>query len=327
MARPDYSRCADHEVVPRWCVSLSKERAARAAREFPVLLDALEDGRLHLSAVVMLARYLTAANVAELVAAATRRTKAQIEVLLAQRFPRPDVATSIRVLPAAGATAQLSPGTVGVPGPASVAALPDAGHGTTPACTDPLQLSPGTVVASPPAQPNVPVVPPSPPSRVTPLAPERYELRMTLDQETRDLLREAQDLLSHVIPNREAPEVLKRVLQDWVTAQRRRKFGLTDKPRAGKGAAKGRHIPAAVMRRVIARDGGKCTFVGTNGHLCGSRERLQFDHIRPVAKGGTTTVANLRLRCHAHNQLEADRAFGAGFMREKREAAGTAGHP
>jgi hypothetical protein len=29
----------------------------------------------------------------------------------------------------------------------------------------------------------------------------------------------------------------------------------------------------------------------------------------------------VRLRCPAHNQLEADRTYGAGFMRGKREAA------
>jgi hypothetical protein len=34
-----------------------------------------------------------------------------------------------------------------------------------------------------------------------------------------------------------------------------------------------------------------------------------------------TTIANLRLRCRAHNQLEAERIFGAGFMEEKRRAA------
>jgi hypothetical protein len=40
-----------------------------------------------------------------------------------------------------------------------------------------------------------------------------------------------------------------------------------------------------------------------------------------VARGGTSTPENLRLRCPAHNQHEADRAFGAGFMHERRERA------
>src|SRR6185436_11209599 len=44
----------------------------------------------------------------------------------------------------------------------------------------------------------------------------------------------------------------------------------------------------------------------------------------PVARGGKATIGNLRLRCHAHNQYEAERTFGAGFMKQKREAARSA---
>jgi hypothetical protein len=43
--------------------------------------------------------------------------------------------------------------------------------------------------------------------------------------------------------------------------------------------------------------------------------------VLPAARGGQATVANLRLRCRAHNQFEAERTYGVGFMREKREAA------
>jgi len=48
---------------------------------------------------------------------------------------------------------------------------------------------------------------------------------------------------------------------------------------------------------------------------------VQFDHIDPYAKGGEATVGRIRLLCRAHNQYEAERAFGAEFMRHKREAA------
>src|SRR5262245_25223767 len=65
--------------------------AARAARDFPALFDAVAQGRLHLSAVVLLAAHLTAENVAGLMAAATHKSKAEIEHLLAERFPRTDV--------------------------------------------------------------------------------------------------------------------------------------------------------------------------------------------------------------------------------------------
>jgi len=39
----------------------------------------------------------------------------------------------------------------------------------------------------------------------------------------------------------------------------------------------------------------------------------------PDARGGEATAANLRLRCRAHNQYEAERAFGESFMLGERE--------
>ena len=48
---------------------------------------------------------------------------------------------------------------------------------------------------------------------------------------------------------------------------------------------------------------------------------MQFDHILEVARGGTSTVANVRLLCHAHNQNAAEQPFGAGFMEIKRRAS------
>jgi len=87
-----------------WCVGelhLSRDaayrrlRAAGAARKFPALLPAIVDGRLHLSAIVLLAPCLTAANVDDLIAAATHKDREDIETLLAQRFPSPDVPTEL----------------------------------------------------------------------------------------------------------------------------------------------------------------------------------------------------------------------------------------
>jgi len=48
---------------------------------------------------------------------------------------------------------------------------------------------------------------------------------------------------------------------------------------------------------------------------------VEFDHVQPVASGGTATLDNVRLLCRAHNQFAAECAFGAGFMEEKRMAA------
>src|SRR6267378_683345 len=61
--------------------------AARAAREFPAIFECLAEGRLHLTGVGLLAPHLTAGNAADLLTAAAHRTKAEIEELIARRFP------------------------------------------------------------------------------------------------------------------------------------------------------------------------------------------------------------------------------------------------
>jgi hypothetical protein len=74
--------------------------AARTARRFPVILEMLAGGRLHLSAVCLLAPHLTEENHPSLLEAAVHRSKRRVELLMAERFPRPDVPQSIRKLPA-----------------------------------------------------------------------------------------------------------------------------------------------------------------------------------------------------------------------------------
>ena len=85
-----YSYCV-HELKLSEEAAFKRIHAARAARRFPAIFGAVADGRLHLSAVVMLALHLTPENGAELLTAATHRSKAEIEKLLAERSPRPDL--------------------------------------------------------------------------------------------------------------------------------------------------------------------------------------------------------------------------------------------
>jgi hypothetical protein len=79
--------------------------AARAAREHPMLLTMLGDGRLHLSGIAKLAPHLTAANRDVLLERATHKSKRQIEVLVADLAPRPDVPALIRKLSDRGPSA------------------------------------------------------------------------------------------------------------------------------------------------------------------------------------------------------------------------------
>jgi hypothetical protein len=81
-------------------VAFKRIRAARAARRFPRIFSAIADGRLHVSGVVLLAPHLTDDNADELLAAAEHKSKAELEILLARRCPRPDVPTQLEPAPA-----------------------------------------------------------------------------------------------------------------------------------------------------------------------------------------------------------------------------------
>ena len=68
--------------------------------------------------------------------------------------------------------------------------------------------------------------------------------------------------------------------------------------------SRSRYIPVAVKREVWRRDQGCCSYVDPHsGRRCGSRYRLEIDHIVPFALGGPAELSNLRIRCGAHHRL------------------------
>ena len=303
-------------------------RAARRARRFPAIFDAVADGRLHLSAVVMLAPHLTRANARELLISAVYKTRAELEKLLAERFPRPDLPTRVLPFGPAAKCAEVAPGPVADVS-ASVSACGPSECVTLPPTALRPEVAPGPVAGmhAPAARSSEvapgPPVPVAPRAKVAPLAPERFALQVTIDQETHDLLRRAQELLGHTVPSGDVAEVLKRALQSLVHELEKKKFARAEHPmpRPHADASTGRHIPASVRRSVVQRDGGRCAFVSSNGKRCESRGRLEFDHVTPVARGGQTMAENVRLLCRDHNQYEAERVFGRGFILEKRQEA------
>jgi hypothetical protein len=74
--------------------------AARKARRFPVILDRLASGSLHLTAVGLLGPHLTVANYVEVLNAANHKSKREVEQIVARLRPQPDVPAVIRKLPA-----------------------------------------------------------------------------------------------------------------------------------------------------------------------------------------------------------------------------------
>jgi HNH endonuclease len=59
-------------------------------------------------------------------------------------------------------------------------------------------------------------------------------------------------------------------------------------------------LPERVRHEVWRRDSGACVD-------CGSRARLEFDHIIPVSRGGSSTARNVELRCEPCNRRKGAR--------------------
>jgi len=249
----------------RFCVGrlgLSEEEAfyriaaSRVAERFPVVLEWLRDGRLTLTAIALLRKHLTEANHLSMLEAAEGRSKREIQALVARLAPRPDVPVSIRRL--------APPRTVGVsleatPDP-PIAPAPIFDAVQTPGPAAPaLPLSQDDCVVSAPAGPaalavsrgegdarRAPAialrspVPSPPPAVMTPLAPGRYSLRLTISEETHAKLRRAQDLLAHAVPPGDTAAVLDRALTLLVAQLERQKYAaLRERPK----------VPASPMAR------------------------------------------------------------------------------
>lgn len=320
-------------------IAYKRVRVARVARRFPFVFDAIADGRLNLGGVTLLARHLTRSNGRELLAAAMNRSRAEILDLLARRFPmRGPLAIPASASPGTPADSPAGPmaseqSSAGPPAESVAGEMANSGRNSQQNAHAPGPVDFAGVFAAqaPNSLPELQV-------RVRPVAPGRFELVAILDQQTHDQLMGSKELLGHAIPSGALVEVLRRAIALQHEHLRKRRCGATDRPRtrvdgatdrpgattnttASHPTANPRRVPRAVCGAVWKRDGDRCTFVSIDGHRCEERERLELDHIVPVARGGPSTVENLRLLCHAHNQHAAEREFGSERMRARREVA------
>lgn len=252
--------------------------AARAARQFPVILEMIAEGALTLTSVALLRPHLTRENHKLLLDSARYKSKREVEHQVACLSPRADEPAIVRKFPA--------------PTPTPLMLLVEA---------DDKRVD--TV-----ATPRRPIV--------APLASDRYLLKISVSAATHARLRRAQDLMRHTIANGDPAVIIDQALALLVEQLERTKFARSTRPRecTDRGSARSRRVPRAIKRQVWGRDEGRCAFIGTNGR-CVETGFLEFHHIRPFADGGQTTAENLQLRCRAHNQHEAALYFGPELSR------------
>ena len=262
---------------------------ARAARAYPLLLERIREGALHLAGAKLLAPQLTPENHVKLLHVAAHKTKRAIEELLADRAPKPDVPARVRQLPEIR--------------PALAARLP-------------IEIQEPPLEATSFEAPTRTPVPRPPSPAPSPLGAKRFKIQFTGDQALRDKLREAQSLLRHQIPDGDLAKIFDRALSKLIENARRKKFAHTSSPRTRSttSGTASRHIPAGVKRAVVARDGGRCVFVASNGRRCGSRDFLEFHHRDPWAKSKRHSTDRIELRCRGHNHYAALQEYGAEHM-------------
>ncbi len=314
-----------------WSASSAYKRiqAARACRRFPELLPAIAAGDLNLSSVCALAPVLTAENLSRVLFEAARlpreELKVYVEDLRAEQAPEPGPERPVTPF-------QLTLG-------AAIAS--ESWRSSERTSIDPRWIPP--------------------PAPVERRAPELTSLNVKVDASFHALFTRVRALCAHGPAGRDPARVLRRGLEMLLEVEEKRRFGAPRKVKrraqvsspaeppvpaaveavppnetktvvddvviAESGprvSCKREHVPAAVRREVYDRDDGCCTFVGDDGHVCGSRFAVQLHHRIAWAHGGVNTADNLTLHCGPHNRLVARRE-GLG-RRDTGRSAG-ASHP
>jgi hypothetical protein len=267
-------------------------QAARAVRRFPEILDLLADGTINMTTIRLLGPHLTKENWRSLMAEAAGQGTRLVKKIVARIAPKPEVATTIRKLPAPSVAMLTEP--TAPPGPLGIGE----------------SASAASMIVAPAVLPGV-AQPESHRPVLEPLAPERYRLQMTMDEQVHDDLRWLQDAMRREIPNGDAAVIVARAIRELRERVAKKAFAATKTPRRSRGTRPGsRDVAAAVQRTVWDRDGGQCAFVATNGIRCDERSYLEYHHVDPHTGGGPASVENISLRCRAHNVYESELLFG-----------------
>ena len=263
--------------------------AARLVARFPAVARHLLSNRLTLTGLVVLKDVLDESNVDQVLERAAGLSETEVRELVmrirlgdAVASPRPEIAL----------------------GQVALATAPAAG-----AAADRVATSDEVERASEAARP----------------VEEREAVTLWVGRELREELAAVRSLVSHAVPSGKIEEVLVHVLRAQRKVLERRRYGSPKRGNVSAASAdtleNARHVPAQVRREVYDRERGSCAYVGEGGRRCGSTVRLEYQHLVPVACGGQSTPENVTLFCRAHNQLQAEKDFGAEHIKARREGA------
>ena len=311
--------------------------AARAAREHPLLLTLLADGRLHLTAIAKLAPHLTQENREDILNRAAHRSKREIEELVAELAPRPgcpggdeeaarptggdDVAgppprprrrvPSLGLRPEGGASVDRNSVRKELTRGARTASRRVAAAGVE-------RLPPGAAVRAghlPGPGPRWSSPSPRPATRSSSPPPPSFTTSSS----------DCGPSCAPRCPTATSAAIVEQAVTEKLQRLEARRFARTQAPRKTLSQSEisptTRQIPAAVKRAVYERDGGRCRYEDEQGRRCTARQGLEFHHRRPFGHGGDHSVANVALACKCHNGYLAEVDYGREAMARHRRSA------
>jgi 5-methylcytosine-specific restriction endonuclease McrA len=279
--------------------ALRRMRAARCLAIAPQLHPLLESGDINTTTLAMVAKYLSAKNAGDVIAAIRGKSKRAVERYVAGLEPAtalpPDRVRAI-VVPVLTSITERQTTVAGDDKKSSTVE-----EVTPTGCASVLESSPPAVV-----------------ERQVLQLKRMARVEFTAHEELMEKLDRVRSLVSHVLPTNASLEQLIDFMADFVIERKdpikrheRRQARAANQGGAASPTAPTnlRQIPAAVRDEVFTRDR-RCTYVGPDGRRCNSTHVLQVDHIKPVARGGAAVIDNLRLLCAYHNRLESERLMG-----------------
>jgi hypothetical protein len=289
-------------------------RTARCVARFPEVFGLLESNDMNLSTISRISRVLTAENKDAVLSRARKRSQREVEAIVAEYQPRTmlrDIVRPVVLRLRAGVAASAISATTAAPDrPAIATCMVDSAPKD--ACEKDAyrrcdgDYHPTGVVGAKEG-----------------ITEKRIQFQFSATEAFREKLEKVKSLAWHRLPaNPSLEQVFGLALEFFIERQdpsERRARRETRRASAMAASMTGvservpdgsRHVAAAVKDEVFMRDGNRCQYVAPNGRRCTARSALQLDHIKPIARGGASTLDNLRLLCASHNRLESERLMG-----------------
>ena len=178
---------------------------------------------------------------------------------------------------------------------------------------------------------------PAKPDQIKVVSKETTRIIIEVDQNFLDLMKRVQELSGH--PGSSAQELFKTALSDFVKRREVKeskatrtsapetesaskldlksetKNETTKKIAEDRSSARSRYITKEVRLKIRIRSGDQCEYFDeATRRRCECKTKLQYDHVKAFAKGGSNEFENIRHLCSAHNLYAAIQSFGRDKM-------------